>query len=110
MFEDEPRGQYLSSHQVPLYPDTGHRHERGAGNIFNAPLPPGTGSRGFRAVWEDRLLTAIDAFRPQLLLVSAGFDATWRDLLAQLQRDAADYAWHTSEHSRPAGRQAQGRN
>src|SRR3546814_4080961 len=78
IFEDEPRVQYLSSHQVPLYPDTGHRHERGAGNIFNAPLPPGTGSRGFRAVWEDRLLPAIDAFRPPLLLVYSGFDAPWR--------------------------------
>jgi acetoin utilization deacetylase AcuC-like enzyme len=109
IFDDEPRVQYLSSHQMPLYPDTGHRHERGAGNIFNAPLPPGTGSRGFRAAWEDRLLPAIDAFRPQLLLVSAGFDAHWRDPLAQLQLAADDYAWLTGELRRLAGAHAQGR-
>src|SRR5690606_25031400 len=109
IFDDEPRVQYLSSHQMPLYPDTGHRHERGAGNIFNAPLPPGTGSLGFRAAWEDRLLPAIDAFRPQLLLVSAGFDAHWRDPLAQLQLDAEDYAWLTGELRRLADAHAQGR-
>src|SRR3546814_18305875 len=68
-----------------------------------------TGSRGFRAAWEDRLLPAIDAFRPQLLLVSAGFDAHWRDPLAQLQLDADDYAWLTGELRRLAGRHAQGR-
>src|SRR3546814_12391427 len=77
--------------------------------LFNAPLPPGTGSRGFRAVWEDRLLPAIDAFRPQLLLVSAGFDAHWRDPLAQLPLDADDYAWLTGQLRRLAGRPAQGR-
>jgi len=109
IFDDEPRVQYLSSHQMPLYPDTGHRHERGAGNIFNAPLPPGTGSHGFRAAWEDRLLPAIDAFRPQLLLISAGFDAHWRDPLAQLQLEAGDYAWLTGELRRLAGTHAQGR-
>src|SRR3546814_10134370 len=68
-----------------------------------------TGSRGFRAVWEDRLLPAIDAFRSQLLLVSAGFDAHWRDPLAQLQLDADDYDWLTGELRRLAGRHAQGR-
>ena len=109
IFETEPRVQYFSSHQMPLYPDTGRVHERGVGNIFNAPLPPGTGSRGFRAAWEDRLLPAIDAFRPQLLLVSAGFDAHWRDPLAQLQLDADDYAWITGELRLLAARHAQHR-
>src|SRR3546814_6820680 len=78
IFEDEPRVQYLSPHQVPLYPEPGHRHERRAGNIFNAPLPPGPGRRGLRAAWEARLLPAIDAFRPPLRLVSAGPDAPSR--------------------------------
>src|SRR3546814_9759353 len=103
IFEDETRVQYLSSHQVPLYPDTGHRHERGAGNIFNATLPPGPGSRGFRAAWEDRLLPAIAAFRPQLLLVSAGFDAHWRHPLAQLQLPADAHAWPPGQ-PRPTAR------
>jgi acetoin utilization deacetylase AcuC-like enzyme len=109
IFEAEPRVQYLSSHQMPLYPGTGHARERGAGNVLNAPLPPGSGSRGFRAAWEDRLLPAIDAFAPQLLLVSAGFDAHWRDPLAQLQLDADDYAWITGELRKLARRHACGR-
>src|SRR5690606_20537852 len=109
IFEAEPRVQYLSSHQLPLYPDSGQMHERGVGNILNAPLPPGTGSRGFRSTWEDRLLPAIDAFRPQLLLVSAGFDAHWRDPLAQLQLEAEDCAWLTTELLRLAATHAHGR-
>lgn len=109
IFESESRVQYLSSHQMPLYPDTGHPHERGVGNIFNAALPPGTGSRRFREVWSERLLPALDAFAPQLVLVSAGFDAHWRDPLAQLQLDADDYAWITAELRALADRHAQGR-
>lgn len=109
IFEADPRVLYLSSHQMPLYPDSGHAHERGAGNIFNAPLPPGAGSRLFRDAWNERLLPAIDAFAPQLLLVSAGFDAHWRDPLAQLQLDAEDYAWITGELCKLARRHGQGR-
>ena len=109
IFEAEPRVHYVSSHQMPLYPDTGHAYERGVGNILNAPLPPGTGSRGFRAAWEEHLLPAIDAFGPQLLLVSAGFDAHWRDPLAQLQLDADDVAWITGELRRLARKHASGR-
>jgi acetoin utilization deacetylase AcuC-like enzyme len=109
IFEAEPRVHYVSSHQMPLYPDTGHAYERGVGNIFNTPLPPGTGSRGFRAAWEEHLLPSINAFGPQLLLVSAGFDAHWRDPLAQLQLDADDIAWITGELRRLAGKHASGR-
>jgi acetoin utilization deacetylase AcuC-like enzyme len=109
IFEAESRVQYLSSHQMPLYPDTGHPHERGVGNIFNAALPPGAGSRRFREVWSERLLPALDAFAPQLVLVSAGFDAHWRDPLAQIQLDADDYAWITAELRALANRHAQGR-
>ncbi|MGH8033519.1 MAG: histone deacetylase family protein [Luteimonas sp.] len=109
IFAAEPRVQYLSSHQMPLYPDSGHVGERGVGNLFNAPLPPGSGSRAFRAVWSERLLPALDAFAPQLLLVSAGFDAHWRDPLAQLQLDAADFAWITTELRTLAERHAGGR-
>ena len=109
IFEAEPRVLFLSSHQLPLYPDSGFVEERGAGNIHNAPLPPGAGGTQFRAAWQTRLLPAIDAFRPQLLLISAGFDAQWRDPLAQLQLQADDYAWLTRELVVLAERHADGR-
>ena len=96
-FEGDPRVLYLSSHQMPLYPDTGYANERGVGNIVNAPLRPGADGEAFRAAWSRVLLPVIDAFRPQLLLISAGFDAHRLDPLAQLQLEAADYAWLTTE-------------
>ena len=109
IFEQEPRVLYLSSHQWPLYPGSGLADERGVGNIVNAPLPPGTGSLGFRSAWRERLLPALEAFAPQLLLVSAGFDGHWRDPLAQLQLQAGDYAWLTGELVAIADRHAHGR-
>ena len=109
IFEAEPRVLFLSSHQLPLYPDSGFADERGAGNIHNAPLPPGAGGSEFRAAWQAQLLPAIDAFRPQLLLVSAGFDAHWRDPLAQLRLQADDYAWITRELVALADLHASGR-
>ena len=109
IFEHDPRVQYFSSHQMPLFPDSGHPDERGVGNIFNLGLPPGTGSRRFREGWQETLLPALDAFAPQLVLVSAGFDAHWRDPLAQLQLDAADFAWITETLLAVATRHAQGR-
>nr|WP_255682210.1 histone deacetylase family protein [Luteimonas sp. BDR2-5] len=109
IFDTEPRVQYVSSHQLPLFPDTGLRLERGLGNIVNAPLPPGTGSRRFCEVWRERLLPELDAFAPQLVLISAGFDAHWRDPLAQMQLDAEDFAWLTGELVALANRHADGR-
>jgi acetoin utilization deacetylase AcuC-like enzyme len=109
IFRREPRVLYLSSHQMPLYPGTGARNERGVGNIVNAPLPPQAGSREFRAAWDDILFPALDDFRPQLLLVSAGFDAHRLDPLAQLQLEAEDYAWITRRLCELANRYAQGR-
>ncbi len=109
IFEHDPRVLYLSSHQMPLYPDTGFAHECGVGNIVNAPLPPGSGSEPFRAVWEMQLLPALDTFAPQLILLSAGFDAHRLDPLAQLQLEAADYAWLTTRLVAMADRHAQGR-
>src|SRR5690348_10334470 len=95
IFRREPRVLYLSSHQMPLYPGTGARNERGVGNVVNAPLPPLAGSREFRAAWDEILFPALEDFRPQLLLVSAGFDAHRLDPLAQLQLEVDDYAWLT---------------
>jgi acetoin utilization deacetylase AcuC-like enzyme len=95
IFATDPRVLFVSSHQVPLYPGSGGADETGVGNLLNAPLPPGTGSQAFRRMWEDQLLPRLAAFRPQLLLVSAGFDAHRADPLAQLELEAADYAWLT---------------
>ena len=109
VFQHEPRVMYVSSHQSPLYPGTGSADDRGAGNLRNAPLAPGAGSRRFRETWEHGLLPAIEEFRPQLLLVSAGFDAHWRDPLAQMQLDADDFGWLTAELVQLANRHAAGR-
>lgn len=109
IFDTDPRVMFAGSHQMPLYPDSGFANERGVGNVVNAPLPPGTTGEGFRRAWAERLLPALDAFRPQLVLVSAGFDAHRRDPLAQLQLDAADYAWITGELAALAARHAHGR-
>jgi acetoin utilization deacetylase AcuC-like enzyme len=72
-------------------------------------LPPEAGSTAFRSTWATQLLPALDAFAPQLLLVSAGFDAHRRDPLAQLQLEADDYAWLTGELCAIANRHARGR-
>ncbi|MGY0560101.1 histone deacetylase family protein [Luteimonas sp. A277] len=109
IFESEPRVMYLSSHQESLYPDTGQRRERGVGNLVNVPLAAGTGSRAFREAWSERLLPELDGFKPQLLLVSAGFDAHWRDPLAQLQLDGEDFGWLTGELRTIAVHHAAGR-
>ena len=88
---------YASSHQWPLYPGTGDRQERGVGNVFNAPLPPGADGTAFRAAWAEALLPAIEAFAPGLVVISAGFDGHARDPLAQLRLREADFAWLTAE-------------
>ena len=97
IFWDDPRVLYASTHQWPLYPGTGARNETGAGNIVNAPLPPGSGSREFRAACQAIVLPALRAFRPQLVMISAGFDAHQLDPLADMNLDSDDYAWITSE-------------
>lgn len=109
IFEHDRRVLFAGSHQQPLYPGTGSRDEVGEGNIVNAPLPPGTGSAGFRAAWLQRLLPAVDAFRPQLLMISAGFDAHRRDPLAQMQLETADFAWITEQLVALANRHCGGR-
>ena len=84
---------YASSHQAPFYPGTGAASETGVGNIVNVPLPAGAGSAEFRAAYNDIILPALARFDPQLLLVSAGFDAHEKDPLANLNLDGADYGW-----------------
>jgi acetoin utilization deacetylase AcuC-like enzyme len=109
IFRHDPRVRYASSHQMPLYPGTGDASEHGAGNIFNAPLPPESGSDEFRAAWDEKLLPELNQFRPQLLLISAGFDADARDPLAQLRLVPEDYAWITQRLVELADRHADGR-
>ena len=109
IFEQDRRVLFASSHQWPLYPGSGAGNETGAGNIVNAPLPADADGTLFRAAWTETLLPAIDAVRPQLLLVSAGFDAHRRDPLAQLRLEAEDFAWITRELVRLANRHCGGR-
>ena len=109
MFERDPSLFYASTHQSPLYPGTGARSERGVGNIVNVPLPPMAGSAEFRRGVEASILPALDAFAPDLVMVSAGFDAHRRDPLAQLMLVEDDYAWVTERLLECAERHAGGR-
>jgi acetoin utilization deacetylase AcuC-like enzyme len=79
------------------------------GNVFNATLPPGADGAAFRAAWRDTLLPALEAFGPELIIISAGFDAHARDPLAQLRVREADFAWLTTEICQVAERQCGGR-
>jgi acetoin utilization deacetylase AcuC-like enzyme len=109
IFERDPRVQYLSSHQSGLYPHSGSIYERGVGNIHNTLLPPGSDGFRFRNLWADQLLPLVDAFRPQLLLISAGFDAHRRDPQADLMLEAEDFGWITQQLRGIAERHANGR-
>lgn len=96
MFEEDGDLFFASSHQMPLYPGSGRPNERGrANNIVNAALDPGSGSHQFRQAWDNTVLPALDAFRPEFILISAGFDAHRRDPLANLNLVEADYTWVT---------------
>jgi acetoin utilization deacetylase AcuC-like enzyme len=98
MFGPDPNLFYASSHQFPCYPGTGHPSERGvADNVVNLTLAPGSDSVAFRRGWEGTILPALDRFAPELLLISAGFDAHRADPLANLRLDERDYAWVTTE-------------
>ena len=94
---------------MPLFPGSGAKAERGAGNIWNGPLTPGDGGPQFRHVWDDALLPAVDAFRPKLILVSAGFDAHRRDPLANIEAEAEDFGWVTERIVELADIHASGR-
>lgn len=95
IFAADPSLFYGSSHQHPCYPGTGAASETGVGNIVNVALAPGSGSAAFRAAWGDVILPALDAFSPNLIIVSAGFDAHKADPLAQLLLETEDFRWVT---------------
>ena len=95
---DEARTLFCSSHQLPLYPGSGAAAERGAhDNVLNLPLAPGSDGAAMRRAYAEQILPAIDAFKPELILISAGFDAHAHDPLAQLQWQVEDFAWLTAE-------------
>ena len=109
IFYNDPRVAYFSSHESGIYPHSGAPYERGVGNVFNALLPPGSGGFRFQNTWADELLPALDDFRPQLLLISAGFDAHMRDPLADLMLETEDFGWLTRQLREVAERHAAGR-
>ncbi|GJE57823.1 MULTISPECIES: histone deacetylase family protein [Methylobacterium] len=100
---------YGSTHQMPWFPGTGAVSERGVGNIHNAPLKAGDGSDAFREALGERIVPALHDFRPDLILVSAGFDAHADDPLGRLRLQAADFAWATNLINAVADRHCGGR-
>ena len=94
-FQDDDSLFLGSIHQMPLYPGTGAASETGVGNIVNAPVPPHAARESWRATFAGGLMPGLDAFRPDLILISAGFDAHRRDPLAHQSLEAEDFAWAT---------------
>ena len=96
LVEADPRILFCSTHQSPLFPGTGHAHENGvANNVVNVPLADGTGSATFCDVMDNVVLRAVDQFKPELIIVSAGFDAHAADPLAGMRLTESDFTWVT---------------
>jgi acetoin utilization deacetylase AcuC-like enzyme len=110
IFWSDASVMYASTHQMPLYPGTGAVSERGDHDtVVNAPLRPGDGGAAFREAFESRILPRLRDFKPDLVVISAGFDAHTRDPLANLNLVEADFAWATQQLMDVADRSAQGR-
>ena len=109
IFYDDPTVFYGSTHQMPLYPGTGAKDETGVGNICNAPLSPGTGGDGFREAYTEKVLVELDSFAPELIIISAGFDAHHRDPLANLTLTEDDFDWITGQLMNIASRHSDNR-
>jgi acetoin utilization deacetylase AcuC-like enzyme len=110
MFTPHPDLFYASTHQSPLYPGTGRPDETGvAHNVVNAPLAPGAGGPEFRRAFEREILPALSTFGPELVIISAGFDAHRDDPLAQLRLDETDFAWATQSLCAIAKQSCEGR-
>jgi acetoin utilization deacetylase AcuC-like enzyme len=110
IFWTDPTVMYCSTHQMPLFPGTGSRGERGEhDNIVNAPLAPEDGSARFRAAFENLILPQLEKFSPEFIIISAGFDAHYRDPLASLNLKADDFGWVTRKLMDLADRCAGGR-
>ena len=110
IFWADPTVMYCSTHEMPLYPGTGAASERGEhDNIVNAPLAAGNGGPEFRAAFERTILPQLERFKPEFVIVSAGFDAHARDPLANLNLLENDYAWVTERLMELADKHAKGR-
>ncbi len=110
IFEADADLMYVSSHQSPCYPGTGAAGERGIdGNVLNLPLAPGSTGAEFRRAWERTGLPALHDFAPELLIVSAGFDAHRADPLAELLLETEDFGWMTEQLLAVADRHTGGR-
>jgi len=110
IFWDDPTVMYASTHQMPHYPGTGAVGERGEHEqIVNAPLRAGDGGEAFREAMEAKILPRVEAFSPDLIIVSAGFDAHRRDPLGDINLVEADFAWATRKLMEIARRQAHDR-
>jgi acetoin utilization deacetylase AcuC-like enzyme len=110
IFWNDASVMYCSTHQMPLYPGTGAVSERGTKNtIVNAPLRPGDGGEEFRNAMETVILPRLEGFAPDLIIISAGFDAHMRDPLANLNFLEPDYTWVTQKLMEVADHRAKGR-
>jgi acetoin utilization deacetylase AcuC-like enzyme len=110
IFWSDSSVMYCSTHQMPLYPGTGAVSETGEhGTVVNAPLRAGDGGSQFREAFESRILPRLKDFKPDLIVISAGFDAHTRDPLANLNLVEADFAWATQQIMAIADQSAQGR-
>lgn len=109
MFWDDKNLYFGSTHQMPLFPGTGALTETGVGNICNAPLRAGDGGDVFREAFESAILPRLSAHRPDLILISAGFDAHERDPLGSLRLVEEDFAWATSKLIEIADKSCAGR-
>jgi acetoin utilization deacetylase AcuC-like enzyme len=110
IFWDDPSVLFCSTHQMPLYPGTGARDETGSkNNVVNAPLSPNVGSDHFREAFKSRVLPALHDFAPDIILISAGFDAHHRDPLAQINLVGEDFDWATGRLMEVADRFAHNR-
>jgi acetoin utilization deacetylase AcuC-like enzyme len=108
VFEQDPSVFFASIHQSPLYPGTGDPSESGVGNVANATVPPHASRQTWRRGFEG-LMARVDGFAPELILVSAGFDAHVRDPLAAQSLEAEDFAWATAAIASVANRRCGGR-
>ena len=109
MVWDDPELFYVSTHQAEIYPGTGAADETGAGNVLNIPLEAGAGGMALRHAVEGAVLPALEAFAPDLLLISAGFDGHKDDPLAGLALETADYVWIMDRLCQAAQRLCDGR-
>ena len=109
IFYNDETVAYGSSHEFPLFPGTGSEQETGVGNIFNAPLQTGIKGKQFLDIFEKKILRPIDKFKPEVIIISAGFDAHFRDPLANINLESEDFYQITKKIVELANVQSKGR-